>query len=304
MICAAFRRKAAMAMLCGVSTAVLVPGCGNAQTAPPSRQGDPARSPSVFELSQPAQQDASKQPLHMPRVGTAQPRVSTRPLVKLTSVKVERAHAIDDALIAEAYRPYIGKKVSQADLVNIATEISERYRRAGYHLSRAISPPQDVAGGRLKIRVIEGSITEIVVKGERLGRFGVRAMLDPIAAEQPARLSTLERQLLLVNDIPGVRIKDTTLEEIGKASGRFRLVVTAQTWNIYVAAGLDNLGSASVGPVQAYTTATLNSYFAAGDALTVNFPPSRQTPGAFVRLRLLRRADRCQRFPPGRVRLA
>jgi hemolysin activation/secretion protein len=89
-------------------------------------------------------------------------------------------------------------------------------------------------------------------------------------AENPARLDTLQRQLLLLNDRPGLRILDTQLEEIGTATGRFRLIVQVQTWRVYLSAGLDNLGSASVGPWQAYGTAAFNSIGVAGDTLAVN----------------------------------
>jgi hypothetical protein len=57
-------------------------------------------------------------------------------------------------------------------------------------------------------------------------------MLDPVLAEQPARLATLEHQLLLINGRPGVRIEDTSLEEIGPASGQFRLIVILKTWHL------------------------------------------------------------------------
>ena len=50
----------------------------------------------------------------------------------------------------------------------------------------------------------------------------------PVAGERPSRLTTLERQLLLINGRPGVRIQDTSLEEIGNATGRFRLIVVLE----------------------------------------------------------------------------
>ena len=95
------------------------------------------------------------------------------------------------------------------------------YRSAGFHLSRAIVPPQDISGGSVRIQVIEGSITD--ARSERRGaeEFGVRPMLDPVLAEHPSRLATLERQLLLINGRPGVRIADTALEEIGGAERPF-----------------------------------------------------------------------------------
>ncbi len=58
--------------------------------------------------------------------------------------------------------------------MTIASGIGDFYRAAGFHLSRAIVPPQDIADGAVRIQVIEGSITDVVVKGEGVERFGIR----------------------------------------------------------------------------------------------------------------------------------
>jgi hemolysin activation/secretion protein len=166
--------------------------------------------------------------------------------------------------------------VSQAELAAIATAISDLYRAAGFHLSRAIVPPQDIADGRVRIQVIEGSITEVALVGDGTERFGLRPLLNPVLAETPSRLPTLERQLLLINSRAGVRIADTALEEIGAASGCFRLIVEVKTWRIYTSFGLDNLGSSSVGPWQTYATGAFNSYLLPGDTLVLNLST---TPG-------------------------
>jgi len=142
--------------------------------------------------------------------------------------------------------------------------------------SIAIVPPQDIRDGEIHLQVIEGSITEVVLKGEGVEQFGVRPLLDAVVAEQPSRLATLERQLLLINGRPGVRIADTALEEIGGATGRFRLVVYLKTWRVYTSFGLDNLGSSTVGPWQTYATGAFNSYLLPGDTLALNLST---TPG-------------------------
>src|SRR5581483_8295882 len=172
--------------------------------------------------------------------------------------------------LAEAWQPFIGKKVSQADLAAIAQAIGDCYRAAGFHLSRAIVPPQDIADGRVRIQVIEGSIADVELRGDGAEQFGVRPLLDPVLAEQPSRLATLERQLLLINGWPGVRILDSAIEEIGGATGRFRLVVYLKTWHVYASLGADNLGSAAVGPWQGYATGAFNSYLLPGDTLALN----------------------------------
>jgi hemolysin activation/secretion protein len=194
----------------------------------------------------------------------------------LRHVAITGAVAIPQERLATAYQPYIGKKVSQADLAAIASAISDAYRAEGFHLSRAIIPPQDIQGGGIRIQVIEGSIAEVTLKGDGAEQFGVRTMLEAVLAEQPSRLATLERKLMLVNGRPGVQIEDTAIEEIGTASGRFRLILTVKTWHVFTSVGIDNLGSSSVGPWQSYGTAAFNSYLAPGDSLVLNLST---TPG-------------------------
>jgi len=124
------------------------------------------------------------------------------------------------------------------------------------------------------------------LKGEGAEEFGVRRMLLPVLGEQPSRLTTLERRLLLINGRPGVRIQDTTLEEIGKTSGHFRLTVFVKTWHLYTSFGVDNLGASAVGPWESYATAAYNSLLAAGDTLAVNLSTTPNDPRelAFGRL--------------------
>ena len=199
-------------------------------------------------------------------------------MFRLESVSVDGAHTLAAPVFAETYRSYLGKTVSQADLSTIAGKISDLYREAGYHLSRAIVPVQDIKNGHIRIRVIEGTIAEIVLKGEGAEQFGLRPLLAAITAERPARLETLERRLLLVNDRPGVRITDTALEEIGTASGRSRLIVTVETWHVFTALGLDSWGTPAVGRLQSYSVSSLNSYLVAGDMLGLNLSTIPNAP--------------------------
>jgi hemolysin activation/secretion protein len=259
-----------------LSATASVPGVSQSTQQP---RLDPNQIEKNFETFQAEQQRGKKPAVKVPTLARPEtPRADTKPLFRLTTVSVRGESVISGDMIAETYRSYIGKTVSQADLVAIAGQISDLYRKAGYHLSRAIVPPQDIKNGRIEILVIEGKIAEIVLKREGTEQFGVRALLQPVEAEQVSRLETLERQLLLVNDLPGVRISDTALEEIGVATGRFRLIVDVKTWHFSTALGLDNLGTSAVGPLQAYSTSALNSYFVEGDKLGLNLATNPVTP--------------------------
>ena len=237
---------------------------------------DPRQTERRFEDQQIDQTRAARP--RLPRAPFARPegKADTKPMFVLKNVSITGVVAIQRDRLVTAYQPYLGKKVSQADLADMASAVSDIYRAAGFHLSRAIVPVQDIKDGTLRLQVIEGSITEVALTGEGAEEFGIRPMLDVVVTERPSRLATLERQLLLINGRPGVRIRDTGLEEIGTASGRFRLVVELKTWHLYTAFGFDNLGSSAVGPWQSYGTAAFNSYLAPGDSLVFNLST---TPG-------------------------
>jgi hemolysin activation/secretion protein len=265
---AKFPQRAALALLVAIPLASAQPGLAQSGRRPAATQ--PAEQ--SFERRQAERLQEQREDIALPAAAPAPApaAVDDGAFFALTAVSIEGATPLTAEAIAATYQDRLGKPVSQAGLVVIAGAISELHRAAGFHLTRAIIPPQDVKGGAVRIRIIPGSIVELVVKGDEADRFGTRAMLAAITAESPARLSTLERQLLLVNDLPGVRVGDTTLEEIGTASGRFRLTVMVESWRLFTTAGFDNGGSEAVGPWQAYFGAALNSLLLPGDSLALN----------------------------------
>jgi len=240
------------------------------QPAPQPRYNSQQQIERSFEILQGDQRLRAKPGVRLPSIPKPEVRASTKPLFKLRSVAVDGASTLSGEAIAETYRPYLGRTVSQADLVAIADATTELYRAAGYVLSRAIVPPQDIKNGHIRVKVIEGHIAELVLKGEGADEFGVRKLLARITEERPTQLKTLERQLLLTNDTPGVRVADAAFEEIGKTSGKFRLIVSIQTWNVFAALGFDNQATSAVGPLEAFATAGFNSYFLPGDTLNLN----------------------------------
>jgi hemolysin activation/secretion protein len=262
-----------------IMSLVLVAGVPAVRAQQANQPGfDPRQTEKYFDDLQSRRAQPGRSALRMPSLAKAATSADRKPLFVLRGVSLSGASAIPRDRLVTVYQPYLGKKVSQADLAAIAQGISDLYRAAGFHLSRAIIPPQDIGEGQVRIQVIEGSIAEVELKGEGAEQFGVRPLLDPVLAEHPSRLATLEKQLLLINGAPGVRITDSAIEEIGGPTGRFRLVLSLKTWHVYTSFGLDNLGSSSVGPWQTYATGAFNSYLLPGDTLALNLSTTPNDP--------------------------
>lgn len=243
---------------------------GVAMAQAPSPGFDPGQPAKHFDAVRREQQRSEPRVASPVGPGGGAEAGSAKKMFVLRSVALTGMQAIPAAALAPAYQAYLGKPASQADLAAIAEAVTQQYRAAGYHLSRAIVPVQDIQGGVVQIKVIEGGITEVVVDGDAGGKFGAAAMLAPVVAARPSRQDVLERQLLLINTRPGIRVADTSLEEIVVGSGCFRLTVYVKTWQIYTSFGFDNLGSRAVGPWQGYATGAFNSYLLPGDSLVVN----------------------------------
>ncbi|SFI46944.1 POTRA domain-containing protein [Bradyrhizobium sp. Gha] len=269
------KRHLLTALVLAASTIAGVPQVFAQQAHTP---GFDPRQPEKYFENQNERESLSRPALKLPSAGQSNAEGDSKAQFVLRGIDISGAQAISPDRIAAAYQPYLGKSVSQADLVAIAGAISDLYRAQGFHLSRAIVPAQDIADGRVQIQMIEGAIVETELKGDGAEQFGIRPMLGPILAERPSRLATLERQLYLINGRPGVRITDTALEEIGGATGRFRLTVYLKTWHVFTSFGLDNLGSSSVGPWQTYATGAFNSYLTPGDTLAVNLSTAANDP--------------------------
>ena len=67
--------------------------------------------------------------------------------------------------LAAAWSSSLGQTISVEKLYEIVNSISARYAQAGYALSFALLPEQDITEGRVKIAVVEGFVDDVVVEG-------------------------------------------------------------------------------------------------------------------------------------------
>ena len=181
------------------------------------------------------------------------------PLFALNKVRLVGNTVFTEDELSEAYARRIGTDVSYTDLLAITDEITARYREAGYFLSRAFIPAQDVVNGTVEIRVSEGRITEVEFASEGSIAVQLEPFAEAIKAEQPIKLATLERQLLLVAQVGGVRIDRTTIDERGEFSGEFGLRIDMAFDRMRAQVSADTAGTRNVGRLQGTANLALNS---------------------------------------------
>ncbi len=165
----------------------------------------------------------------------------------LAGVVIDGATVIDPAVLVPLYAPLIATTVTATELATLTRAIGDAYRDAGYALATAFIPPQEIRAGIVRVQVAEGHIETISFDGSPGEAAIVKNTMRAITAERPLKLATLERRLLLLNDIPGVRVGAVRLRPIDIGRGAYELVVGVEPVPFDALATLDNRGTRSNG---------------------------------------------------------
>jgi hemolysin activation/secretion protein len=118
------------------------------------------------------------------------------------------------------WRNDIGKTVSLKRVYDIAAAITARYRADGYFLSRAYIPAQEIGNGTVRIAIVEGYIQQVQLDGDIPSSHILGLLEKRLLSLGPLNIKTLERQMLLLNDLPGTHFRAVLkpLDNAGTAS--------------------------------------------------------------------------------------
>ena len=131
------------------------------------------------------------------------------PLLHVARLRITGATVFTEAELHALVADGEGRELSLNGLRALADRVTQHYRNHGYLLARAYLPAQDVTNGEVKIAVLEGRLGEVSLDNPA-GVAG--AGLAPLAQLHPGEVAhrrALERNLLLLSDLPGVAVKST-----------------------------------------------------------------------------------------------
>lgn len=170
-------------------------------------------------------------------------------------------------------KPYENSMLSFKDMQEVANLITQAYKAKGYFVAHAYIPLQNLQEqkGILKIAVIEGEYGKFILENNSLVQDStLQANLDTIKKAKNISQKSLERGLLLINDMAGVKISKTQIkpgDEVG--SSDFIIGVdTTSKYNGYLIG--DNYGSQYTGEHRIMGGIDINSPFKIGDKITVS----------------------------------
>lgn len=113
---------------------------------------------------------------------------------------------LSSAELASLWPHKAGDQVTIEAVFALANAVTKRYADAGYALCFGVVPEQDIKDGKVRLVVVEG-----FVSGHSLGvvwptgraKGAVDVQLQRIQGSKPLRSDVLERNILLMDDLPG-----------------------------------------------------------------------------------------------------
>ena len=191
----------------------------------------------------------------------------------IRKIKVVGSTIYTDEQLAPLWEDLLGKSVTLQAVYDLAQKITTKYGTDGYVLSRAIVPEQELnpKGASITIEVVEGYVDKVVWP-DKVAKY--RDFFTDyearVVADRPVNIRTLERYLLLANDLPGLKFT-TKLEASKKNKGASTLIVEVTEKPVEVNARIDNRGTKSRGPLQFIVSPTFNNVLRQHDALTLSY---------------------------------
>lgn len=189
----------------------------------------------------------------------------------LASVEVSGATALSSADLVKPYSAQVGTTITVQQVYAMAADMTARYRNAGYILSSVIVPEQTIKDGHVKLQAVEGYVATVTFEGDLGRRRGlVEKMRERVLADRPLRNATLERFLLLLNDLPGMAAQGV-LRPAQDAAGGSELVVRFHSTVLNGDVAGSNRGSRLQGPIQIESALALNSLFGTFDQTSLQY---------------------------------
>jgi hemolysin activation/secretion protein len=193
--------------------------------------------------------------------------------VVIRRIRIVGATVYSEADFVPLYEGLLNGPVPLQAVYDLAQRITAKYGSDGYVLTRAVVPVQELepGGAVVQIEVIEGYIDQVEWPA-RLAHYRdfFTAYALKITAERPINVRTLERYLLLANDLPGLRFK-TSLKPSPTRKGAATLVVEVTEKPVDFFARVDNRGTLARGPLQFMVAPTVNNIMRQHEAFSVAY---------------------------------
>jgi hemolysin activation/secretion protein len=193
------------------------------------------------------------------------------PRVFVRQIRVTGSTVFSEQDLAAVTAPYVNRSVTSEDLEALRLALTRVYINKGYINSGAILPDQTVVGGVITFHIIEGTLTEVTLEGQRWFREGHLRRRLTLDVVPPLNIGTLQERLQFLQQddrierlqaelSPGVRLGESVLH-----------VRVEERLPFLVALEFNNYQSATIGAERGLITVAHQNLTGNGDILSVTY---------------------------------
>ncbi len=149
---------------------------------------------------------------------------------------------LPDKEISKIITPYNNKELTMGDMETVVNLITDAYRQKGFITSRAYLPPQKIENASFEIRVLEGTMGSVEVKGNRFFKASLLKRKITLKKGEVFNYDTLRSDMVKINELPDRSAKAVLVP--GKEAGTTDLVLDVKDrLPIHIGFDWDNFGS-------------------------------------------------------------
>lgn len=216
------------------------------------------------KLTSQIKKQKEKPPVEEPLPGTVPALPSEKVLIK--NIRVTGANLLSEREVRDIVAPFENKELPLTEMQKAADRITETYRQKGYLTSRAFIPPQKIENHSFEIKVVEGRMGELTVKGNRWFKTSLYKRKFLLKKGESFDYYLLAKSLRKINEQPD-RLAKAVLAP-GKAPGDTDVVLEVKD-KLPLHAGFtyDNYGSRYILRNRYQFNASHNNLFGFDDVL-------------------------------------
>lgn len=217
----------------------------------------PIRSPAELRRAVPEAAVPDRAPRQVPEGG---------PEIRVEQFELSGNSVIPTEELLAELEPFRGEPLTLLELYALADRLEALYRERGFLLSSVTLPAQNVSTGTVRFEVIEGRVARILFEGNRNYSDDYLArQTDQLLSGEALERDTLEREVLLLNDLPGLSARAVIRpgDEFGTSDVILR--TEEKPWAAF--ARIDNHGRETVGEWRIGADLLVNNPLRHGDQL-------------------------------------
>ena len=179
-------------------------------------------------------------------VEESQKGITRGPSFVLRSVHVTGMTIFDPQKLAFIWKPYIGRDIDFKTLNKIVKLIKRVYKDMGYLTTTAFLPPQDIQGGVVEIRVVEGKRGDLTVEGNKYFSTPSIEKYFHTYRGETLDMGDMQRDVMRMNQNKDLNV--STVLSPGEDPETVDVTLKAQeNFPYHVSIGTDNQGSRLTG---------------------------------------------------------